>query len=172
MAVASTPQSLGDYQFGFHDEDTHVFKSKRGLNTAIVREISAMKSEPQWMTDMRLKSFQIFERKAMPKWGSDLSDIDFDDIFYYVRPMENQGRTWEEVPEQIKNTFDKLGIPEAERKFLAGVGAQYDSEVVYHSLREDLEKQGVIFPRYGRRPPGTRGYCAGVLRNCGAARRQ
>ncbi len=147
MAV-TTPQDLGtgyDVKYGFHDEGTHVFKAEKGINSQIVRDISEMKHEPQWMTDFRLKSLKIFERKPIPQWGGDLSEIDYDDIYYYVRPMENQGRTWEDVPEQIKTTFDRLGIPEAERKFLAGVGAQYDSEVVYHSLREDLEKQGVIF---------------------------
>jgi len=146
--AVTTPQDLGtgyDVKYGFHDEGTHVFKAEKGINSQIVRDISEMKHEPQWMTDFRLKSLKIFERKPIPQWGGDLSEIDYDDIYYYVRPMENQGRTWEDVPEQIKTTFDRLGIPEAERKFLAGVGAQYDSEVVYHSLREDLEKQGVIF---------------------------
>ena len=117
-----------------------------------------MKSEPKWMTDFRLKSLQIFERKPLPTWGGDLTGIDYDDIYYYVRPMENQGRTWEDVPADIKNTFDRLGIPEAERKFLAGVGAQYDSEVVYHSLREDLERQGVIFLGHGWRAARARGH--------------
>ena len=104
-----------------------------------------MKDEPDWMRDFRLKALDHFEKRPMPNWGADLSDIDFDDIFYYIRPAEKQGKTWDEVPEYIKNTFEKLGIPEAERKFLAGVGAQYESEVIYHSLREDLEKLGVIF---------------------------
>jgi Fe-S cluster assembly protein SufB len=104
-----------------------------------------MKDEPEWMRDFRLKALEHFQKRPMPNWGADLSGIDFDDIFYYIRPAEKQGKTWEEVPEYIKNTFEKLGIPEAERKFLAGVGAQYESEVIYHSLREDLEKQGVIF---------------------------
>ena len=104
-----------------------------------------MKGEPDWMRDFRLKALDHFEKRPMPNWGADLSGIDFDDIFYYIRPAEKQGKTWDDVPEYIKNTFDKLGIPEAERKFLAGVGAQYESEVIYHSLREDLEKQGVIF---------------------------
>ena len=104
-----------------------------------------MKDEPDWMRDFRLKALEHFQKRPMPNWGADLSGIDFDDIFYYIRPAEKQGKTWEEVPEYIKNTFEKLGIPEAERKFLAGVGAQYESEVIYHSLREDLEKQGVIF---------------------------
>jgi Fe-S cluster assembly protein SufB len=147
MAVV-TPQSFGteyDLKYGFHDEGKPAFRAEKGLSSKLVREISAMKDEPSWMTDFRLKSLQVFERKPMPMWGGDLSGIDYDDIYYYVRPMENQGRTWDDVPADIKNTFDRLGIPEAERKFLAGVGAQYDSEVVYHSLREDLEKQGVIF---------------------------
>ncbi len=104
-----------------------------------------MKGEPDWMLEFRLKAYDHFIKRPMPNWGGDLSEIDFDDIFYYIRPSEKQGKTWDEVPEYIKNTFEKLGIPEAERKFLAGVGAQYESEVIYHSLREDLEKQGVIF---------------------------
>jgi Fe-S cluster assembly protein SufB len=104
-----------------------------------------MKGEPEWMRDFRLKALDHFEKRPMPNWGADLSGIDFDNIYYYIRPAEKQGKTWDEVPEYIKNTFEKLGIPEAERKFLAGVGAQYESEVIYHSLREDLEKQGVVF---------------------------
>jgi Fe-S cluster assembly protein SufB len=110
-----------------------------------VREISRQKDEPEWMLEFRLESLRQFERKPMPTWGADLSKIDFDDIYYYIRPQDRQARNWDDVPEDIKNTFDRLGIPEAERKFLAGVGAQYDSEVVYHSIREDLEKQGVVF---------------------------
>jgi Fe-S cluster assembly protein SufB len=143
MAVA--PQDLGEYKYGFRDDVEYVFKAKKGLNADIVREISWMKGEPKWMTDFRLRALQIFERKPLPMWGGDLTDIDFQDIYYYIKPTENQGRSWDEVPETIKRTFDRLGIPEAERKFLAGVGAQYESEVVYHSLREDLKKQGVIF---------------------------
>jgi Fe-S cluster assembly protein SufB len=111
----------------------------------VVEEISRMKNEPDWMLQFRLKSLAIFERKPLPTWGGDLSEIDFDNIYYYIKPSEKQGKDWEDVPEYIKNTFDKLGIPEAERKFLAGVSAQYESEVVYHSIREDLEKLGVIF---------------------------
>jgi Fe-S cluster assembly protein SufB len=136
---------LGDYKFGFSMPENYHFKSRRGLDREIVEEISYMKGEPQWMRDFRLRALRIFERKALPTWGADLSEIDFQNIFYYIKPMENQGRTWDDVPADIKTTFDRLGIPEAERKFLAGVGAQYESEVVYHSLREDLEKQGVIF---------------------------
>ena len=143
--VAKPQIDVGEYQYGFRDEEDYVFKSERGLNRQIVEDISAMKAEPEWMRDFRLKALDHFEKRPMPNWGADLSDIDFGNIFYYIRPAEGVGRTWDEVPEYIKNTFEKLGIPEAERKFLAGVGAQYESEVIYHSLREDLEKQGVIF---------------------------
>jgi Fe-S cluster assembly protein SufB len=143
--VAKPQIDIGEYQYGFRDEEDYVFKSERGLNRKIVEDISAMKDEPDWMRDFRLKALDHFEKRPMPNWGADLSGIDFSNIFYYIRPAEKQGRTWDEVPEYIKNTFDKLGIPEAERKFLAGVGAQYESEVIYHSLREDLEKLGVIF---------------------------
>jgi Fe-S cluster assembly protein SufB len=143
--VAAPQIDIGEYQYGFRDEEDYVFKSGRGLTRATVEEISAMKDEPDWMRDFRLKALDHFQKRPMPNWGADLSGIDFDDIFYYIRPAEKQGKTWEEVPEYIKNTFEKLGIPEAERKFLAGVGAQYESEVIYHSLREDLEKQGVLF---------------------------
>jgi Fe-S cluster assembly protein SufB len=143
--VAKPQIDIGEYQYGFRDEEDYVFKSGRGLTRATVEEISSMKDEPEWMRDFRLKALEHFQKRPMPNWGADLSGIDFDDIFYYIRPAEKQGKTWEEVPEYIKNTFEKLGIPEAERKFLAGVGAQYESEVIYHSLREDLEKLGVIF---------------------------
>ena len=143
--VAKAQVDIGEYQYGFRDEEDYVFKSERGLNEQIVRDISKMKDEPQWMLDFRLKSLDHYDKRPMPNWGADLSGIKFEDIFYYIRPTENIGRTWDEVPEYIKNTFEKLGIPEAERKFLAGVGAQYESEVIYHSLREDLEKLGVIF---------------------------
>ncbi len=136
-----------DYQYGFHDDATYAFKSQRGLNRAIVEQISEMKNEPDWMRQFRLRALDIFLRKPMPSWPiANLDDIQFDNIFYYVRPSEGAAeKSWEDVPAYIKDTFDKLGIPEAERKFLAGVSAQYESEVVYHSIREDLEKQGVIF---------------------------
>jgi len=137
-----------DYKYGFHDsEKDYAFKSGRGLTKEIVLNISKMKKEPEWMTEFRLKALDVFLKKPMPKWGSTklLGEIDFDNIFYYVKSAEKQGKTWEEVPAEIKNTFDRLGIPEAERKFLAGVSAQYESEVIYHSIREDLEKLGVIF---------------------------
>ncbi len=143
--VAKPQIDIGEYRYGFRDEEDYVFKSGKGLSRQVVEEISAMKDEPDWMRDFRLKALDHFEKRPMPNWGADLSDIDFNDIYYYIRPTEKQGKTWDEVPEYIKNTFEKLGIPEAERKFLAGVGAQYESEVIYHSLREDLEKLGVLF---------------------------
>lgn len=132
-------------KWGFRDPENYVFKARKGLDEDIVREISFMKQEPEWMTEFRLRALEIFKSKPMPTWGADLSDLDFDDIYYYIRPAEKQGRSWDEVPEYIKRTFDRLGIPEAERKFLAGVSAQYESEVVYKSMQEELEKQGVIF---------------------------
>ncbi len=136
---------IADYQYGFRDEEDYVFKSERGLTRDTVINISKMKGEPEWMLDFRLKAYDHFLKRPMPTWGGNLSEIDFDNIYYYIKPAEKQGKTWDEVPEYIKNTFEKLGIPEAERKFLAGVGAQYESEVIYHSLREDLQAQGVIF---------------------------
>jgi Fe-S cluster assembly protein SufB len=144
----TTPPELhdiGPYKYGWSDPTHYKFEPKKGVNPDVVREISALKGEPEWMTKFRLRSLEIFNRKPMPDWGGELGNIDFQDIYYYIRASEKQGRTWEEVPDDIKNTFDRLGIPEAERKFLAGVSAQYESEVVYHSIREDLEAQGVIF---------------------------
>ncbi|NOZ29990.1 MAG: Fe-S cluster assembly protein SufB [Chloroflexi bacterium] len=134
-----------EYKYGFRDPEKYVFKARRGLDHEIVDQISDMKGEPDWMREFRHKALDIFLRKPMPTWGADLSEIDFDEIYYYIKPAEKQGKTWDEVPEDIKRTFDRLGIPEAERKFLAGVGAQYESEVVYHSLKEEWEKLGVIF---------------------------
>ncbi len=134
-----------DYKYGFSMPEEHVFKSTKGLNEVKIRQISAMKKEPSWMLDIRLKAYQTFLAKKMPSWGADLSGIDFEDIFYYIKPMDEQKQTWEELPDNIKNTYDRLGIPEAERKFLAGVSAQYESEVVYHSLIQELTDQGVIF---------------------------
>jgi Fe-S cluster assembly protein SufB len=136
-----------DYEkrFGFSDPEQYAYKSSKGLTRDVVIELSRMKGEPDWMLDFRLKSLDIFLAKPLPTWGADLSGIDFNDIYYYVRPTERQSTSWDDVPEYIKRTFDRLGIPEAERKFLAGVAAQYESEVVYHSIREDLEKKGVIF---------------------------
>jgi Fe-S cluster assembly protein SufB len=137
---------IADYQYGFHDAEDYVYKSGRGLTREMVAAISKMKGEPDWMLEFRLKAYDHFVKRPMPNWGAEeLKELDFESIFYYIRPAEKQGKTWDEVPEYIKNTFEKLGIPQAERKFLAGVGAQYESEVIYHSLREDLQKQGVIF---------------------------
>lgn len=136
---------VGDYKYGFHDKDVSIFRSERGLTEDIVREISKMKEEPQWMLDFRLKSLKQFYKMPMPMWGGDLSELNFDEITYYVKPSEHTERSWDEVPEEIKQTFDKLGIPEAEQKYLAGVSAQYESEVVYHNMQEDLEEQGIIF---------------------------
>ncbi|HUY98658.1 MAG TPA: Fe-S cluster assembly protein SufB [Verrucomicrobiae bacterium] len=144
MAVAAKDLTK-DYQFGFNDGDEFVFRAEKGLSAQVVADISRRKAEPAWMLAFRQKSLEHFRRRALPTWGADLSGLDFEDIYYYVRPAEEQGRTWDEVPVAIKQTFDRLGIPEAERKYLAGVSAQYESEVVYHSINKDLEKQGVIF---------------------------
>ncbi|HUX36735.1 MAG TPA: Fe-S cluster assembly protein SufB [Rectinemataceae bacterium] len=134
-----------EYAQGWHDADTSVFRTRRGLDEEVVRAISAQKGEPDWMLQFRLRSLAAFRQKPMPTWGADLSGIDFDNLYYYAKPQEESARDWEDVPDSIKRTFDRIGIPEAERKFLAGVGAQYDSEVVYHSLKEDLARKGVIF---------------------------
>ncbi|MBC8100360.1 MAG: Fe-S cluster assembly protein SufB [Armatimonadetes bacterium] len=137
-----------DETYGFHDDDvTYSFKSGKGINAALVRQISDMKSEPGWMTDLRLAAYDIFMSKPTPQWGGGgaLNDIDFDDIYYYVRATDERGRDWDEVPAEIKRTFDRLGIPEAEQKFLQGVSAQYDSESVYHNIRKDLTDKGVLF---------------------------
>ncbi len=136
-----------DYKYGFSDKEDYIFKSGRGLTREIVCKISEMKKEPEWMLKFRLRALDIFLKKPMPTWGNCglLKAIDFENIYYYIKPSQNSEKSWDDVPEGIKNTFDRLGIPEAERKFLAGVTAQYESEVVYHSIREDLEKEGVIF---------------------------
>jgi Fe-S cluster assembly protein SufB len=139
------PQDTYTEKYGFHDTEQHVFKSRKGLDEGIVRELSMMKGEPQWMLDYRLKALEIFWKKPLPTWGGDVSGIDFQDIYYYVKPTSEEAKSWDDVPADMKRTFDKLGIPEAEQKFLSGVGAQYDSEVVYHKIKESLEKQGVIF---------------------------
>jgi len=137
---------IGRYDFGWHDKDTAGANARRGLNEDVVRDISAKKNEPSWMLDLRLKGLRLFDRKPMPSWGSDLSGIDFDNIKYFVRSTEKQADSWDELPEEIKNTYDRLGIPEAEKqRLISGVAAQYESEVVYHKIREDLEEQGVIF---------------------------
>ncbi|WP_338055193.1 Fe-S cluster assembly protein SufB [Sulfobacillus harzensis] len=143
--MAVNPLVSTDYQYGFNDGDVGVLKFAHGLRRETVEELSRIKKEPKWMLDFRLHSLNVFWKKPLPTWGADLSALNFDDIVYYVKPADNQGRTWDEVPQAIKDTFERLGIPEAERKFLAGVSAQYESEVVYHSIRDDLRKQGVIF---------------------------
>ncbi len=133
-----------DYsKYDFKDSiDKYVYLSKKGLARETVEEISRLKDEPEWMKQFRLRSYDVFMSKPMPDWGGNLSKIDFQNIFYYAKASEKQGKSWEDVPESVRNTFEKLGIPEAERKFLAGVGAQYESEVVYHNLREDLAESG------------------------------
>src|SRR3990172_6838987 len=148
MATARDVQALdglGQYRYGFADPDTSVYKAPKGLTREVVEHISGMKEEPAWMLEYRLKGLEHYLARPLPKWGGDLEQINFDNITYYVRPAEAEGKTWEDVPDAIKATFDKLGIPEAERKFLAGVGAQYESEMVYHNIQEHLAKQGVIF---------------------------
>ena len=138
--------SLGTYEFGWADSDAAGADATRGIDEAVVRDISQKKSEPEWMLAQRLKGLRLFEKKPMPTWGSDLSGIDFANIKYFVRTSEKQATSWEDLPDDIKNTYDRLGIPEAEKqRLVAGVAAQYESEVVYHSIREDLEQQGVIF---------------------------
>ncbi len=136
---------VGQGRTDFKDPEKYIFKSRKGLNRHVVQEISAFKKEPLWMLEFRLKALEKYEKMPMPGWGVELKDLDLDDLFYYVRPAEQEGRTWDEVPEEIKNTFNRLGIPEAEQKFLSGVGAQYESEMVYHSVQERLQKLGVIF---------------------------
>ena len=136
---------LTEYQYGFNDPDVSIFKTPKGLSEEVVRQISAMKEEPQWMLDFRLKALKHFMQRPMPTWGADLSGLDLDNITYYVKPAELSSKNWDDVPDSIKNTFDRLGIPEAEQKFLAGVGAQYESEMVYHNIQEHLAQQGVIF---------------------------
>ncbi len=148
MTTTAHPEldGLGNYAYGWRDSDEAGSKAKRGLNEDVVREISALKDEPQWMLDLRLKGLRLFEKKPMPVWGSNLSGINFDTIKYFVRSTEKQATSWDELPDDIKTTYDKLGIPEAEKaRLVAGVAAQYESEVVYHQIREDLEEQGVIF---------------------------
>jgi len=151
MATDLTPNpanaslQIGEFnKYDFHTNSQAIFKAEKGLSSRIVEQISDMKDEPEWMRDFRLKSLEIFESKPMPKWGGDIA-INFQDIYYYLKPTDHQGKTWDDVPSEIKDTFEKLGIPQAERKFLAGVKAQFESEVVYGSLQEDLGKQGVIF---------------------------
>ncbi len=143
--VTNESDDIGEInKYNFRTETTGVFKARKGIDAEIVAQISEIKGEPGWMRDFRLRSLEIFESKPMPNWGGAI-DVDFQDIYYYLKPTDHQGRTWEDVPQEIKDTFEKLGIPEAERKFLSGVKAQFESEVVYGSVKEDLVRQGVIF---------------------------
>ena len=145
MTVAKETVRDEREQYAFHDDITYLRETKAGLTEATVREISETKDEPAWMLEYRLRAFKHFEARALPMWGGDLTKLDFSKIVYYRKPSEREEKSWDDVPDQIKKTFERLGIPEAERKFLSGVGAQYDSEVVYHSVREDLQKLGVVF---------------------------
>jgi Fe-S cluster assembly protein SufB len=146
LTQEQTLAALGKYEYGWSDTDVAGSSAQRGLSEAVVRDISAKKNEPEWMLNLRLKGLRLFARKPMPAWGADLSDIDFDNIKYFVRSTEKQAASWEDLPADIRNTYDRLGIPEAEKqRLVAGVAAQYESEVVYHKIREDLEEQGVIF---------------------------
>ena len=149
MPENETIESLGleEYKYDFKDESKPVFKAKKGLDESTIREISAHKGEPEWMLNFRLKAYQIYLSKPMPEWGGDLTKLDatLDDIYYYLKPQEQMERSWDDVPDDIKRTFERLGIPEAERKVLAGVGAQYESEMVYHSLKKEWEDKGIIF---------------------------
>ncbi len=143
--TASENDQVGEInKYNFRTETTGIFKAKKGLSEEVVNQISDIKSEPDWMRQYRLESLKIFNDRPMPKWGGAI-DINFQDIFYYLKPTAGQGKSWDDVPQEIKDTFEKLGIPEAERKFLSGVKAQFESEVIYGSLEEDLAKQGVIF---------------------------
>lgn len=146
MSDAQVLEKLtGQQKYNFKNPENYVFKAQKGLTREIVEQISMMKNEPQWMLDFRLKAYDHYLKRVMPNWGPDVTTLDLDDIYYYVKPTEGQEKSWDDVPEDIKNTFEKLGIPEAEQKFLSGVGAQYESEMVYHSILEHLEKQGVLF---------------------------
>src|SRR3978361_1221066 len=146
LTQEETLATLGRYDFGWSDSDTAGATARRGLSADVVANISALKNEPEWMLESRLKGLKLFEPKPMPRWGADLSGIDFDNIKYFVRSTEKQAATWDDLPADIKNTYDKLGIPEAEKQRLGtGVAAQYESEVVYHQIREDLAEKGVIF---------------------------
>ncbi len=148
MTTTDARSTVGEYKWGFHDDEKPLFMAEKGLTEEVIRGMSKMKDEPAWMLEYRLDAFEQFKKLSDPKWAGSpelLGSIDFDDIHYYVRATDRDSSKWEDVPQYIKDTFDKLGIPEAEKQFLAGAGAQYDSEVVYHNIREDLEKLGVIF---------------------------
>ena len=149
MPESEVVQDIGldEYKYGFSDDEAHVFRTAPGLDESVVREISKQKEEPEWMLNFRLKALRIYEAKPMPNWGGDLSDLEatLDEIYFYVKPQDQMERSWDDVPDNIKTTFERLGIPEAEQKALAGVGAQYESEMVYHSLKEEWASKGVIF---------------------------
>ena len=140
-------EAVGDYKFGFHDPENATIRFDKGLSEQVVRDISALKDEPEWMTEIRVKAYHHFVEREMPDWGNcgELNNIDFDNVTYFLRSSDATEKDWDDVPDDIKNTFDRLGIPEAEQKWLGGVTAQYESEAVYHSIREDLEEQGVLF---------------------------
>jgi Fe-S cluster assembly protein SufB len=138
-------EGVGEYKWGFRDPENLVFKTRKGLDREVVKQISFMKGEPEWMLDFRLKGLEHFNKRPMPTWGGDLSQLNLDEIYFYAKPADKEGRSWDDVPDTIKETFNRLGIPEAEQKFLSGVGAQYESEMVYHSIQKHLESQGVIF---------------------------
>ncbi len=140
-----TDIGIDQYKYGYHFPDKSVFKTRKGLDEEVVNAISHHKGEPEWMRQFRLRALRAFRKKSMPNWGANISDLDFDDIYYYAKPVDSQKKDWNDVPREIRETFDRIGIPEAEKKYLAGVGAQYDSEMVYHNIKEELAKQGVIF---------------------------
>ena len=143
--MARDELKFNDYKYGFENEDVSVFKTEKGLTEETVREISRLKNEPEWMLEFRLKAYNTFKKYPMPKFGPDLSELDFDSYTYFTRPSDKEQRNWDDVPDTIKNTFQKLGIPEAEQKYLAGVSTQYESEVVYHNMLKEVEDKGVIF---------------------------
>src|SRR4051794_36861179 len=143
--MAKQMPDMEEYKYGFRDEHKAIFQSGKGLTEEIVRTISEMKGEPEFMLKFRLKALEQFRKMEMPQWGGNMDDLDFEEIQYYEKPSEKQGKSWDEVPEEIKATFDKLGIPEAEQKYLAGVSAQYESEVVYHNMKEELTDLGIVF---------------------------
>jgi Fe-S cluster assembly protein SufB len=145
MSSQQQAVDIGDYKFGFYYPDKSVFKTPKGLSDAVIHQISDNKQEPDWMRQFRLRSLEEFRKKPMPNWGADLSDLDFDEIYYYAKPTEQQSRSWDDLPDEIKETYERIGVPEAEKKYLAGVGAQYDSEVVYHNIQQQLADQGVVY---------------------------
>ena len=132
-------------KYGFHMPENYVYKAQKGLNEEVVKQISSIKEEPKWMTEFRLNAYKTFLEKPLPMWGADLTKINFDNIYYYLKPLQSEKKTWSDVPDEMKETFERLGVPQAEREFLSGIKAQYDSEVIYGSLRKELEDDGVIF---------------------------